>query len=63
MEEVDCPFHVECQFHNSETKTSGDDELDQLFCRMRYEDCEITQRILSGRLIPAGVCPDGNVRA
>jgi hypothetical protein len=63
MAATHCPFHIECHFHNSATKTQTDEQLAQFFCRMRYEDCEITQRILSGRPIPQGVCPDGNVRA
>jgi hypothetical protein len=63
MAAPDCPFHIECQFHKTSNKTQIDEKLEQLFCRMRYEDCEITQMILSGKPIPKGVCPDGNVRA
>jgi hypothetical protein len=62
MAALDCPFHVECQFHNSAIRTPSDELLLQLFCHMHYEDCEIAHRILSGRPVPAGACPDGNVR-
>ena len=57
-----CPFHIECQFHNSTTKSADYQRLEELFCLMRYEDCEIAQGILSGQKLPAGVCPDGRVR-
>jgi hypothetical protein len=62
MAELDCPFHVECQFHNSTTKTPDDESLADAFCRMRYEDCEIAQRILAGQPVPAGAGPDGTIR-
>jgi len=63
MAAPNCPFHIECQFHNSARKSPDDERLEDLFCRMRYEDCEITQSILSGQRVPVGACPDGNVRA
>ena len=62
MGTLNCPFHVECQFPNSSSKTPSDEMLAQLFCRMRYEDCEILQTILADRPVPVGACPDGNVK-
>ena len=55
-----CPFHVECLFYNS-SKTPSDELLKQVYCYKRYESCEIARRYLSGRPVPAGACPDGNV--
>lgn len=54
---VMCPFHVECQFHNSSTKTPTDELLGQLFCCNRYDGCEIAKRLLADKL--AGARPDG----
>ena len=57
------PFHVECRFHKSAKKTPSDAMLELLFCRMRYEECEIAQRIIADMPVPVGASPDGNVRA
>jgi hypothetical protein len=43
-----CPFHVECEFHNSQMKTPSDELLAKCFCQMRYESCEIAKRMPSG---------------
>jgi hypothetical protein len=32
------------------------------FCEMRYDDCEIAQRILSSTRVPSGMLPDGKYR-
>ena len=58
---VMCPFHAECQFHNSSTKTPTDELLGQLFCRMRYDGCEIAKGVLAGKPVTAGARPDGKV--
>jgi hypothetical protein len=57
-----CPFHVECQFYNCKTRTPSDTLMGELFCYMRYEGCEIVKRMLAGKPVPAGACPDGNIR-
>jgi hypothetical protein len=57
-----CPFHVECLFNNTIEKTAGDELLSQLFCCNRYETCDIAIRLLDGKPVPAGACPDGNVK-
>jgi hypothetical protein len=57
-----CPFHVECQFYNSQTKTPSDELLGQVFCYMRYDRCEIAKRIAGSRPVPVGACPDGNIK-
>jgi len=57
-----CPFHVECHFYNNPTKTQSDSVLERLFCGMRYDTCEIARQMLAGKPVPAGACPDGNVR-
>ena len=44
MKTSSCPFHRECQFHNSTIKTPSDAMLHQFFCYMQYEECEIAQR-------------------
>ncbi len=62
MGTLTCPFHVECRFHNMSEKSPSDEMLAQLFCHLRYEDCEIAQRILAGKPVPVGACPDGHVK-
>ena len=57
-----CPFHVECAFNNSPIKTPSDTLLVQLYCRTRYNSCAIAQRLLAGKTVPEGTCPDGDVR-
>jgi hypothetical protein len=57
-----CPFHIECEFHNSQMKTPSDELLGQFFCHMRYEGCEIAKRIVEGKPVPVGACPDGNIK-
>jgi len=57
-----CPFHVECEFHKSPTKTPSDQLLAQLFCCTRYDTCQIAARLLKGKPVPLGACPDGNVK-
>jgi hypothetical protein len=56
-----CPYHVECEFHNSSVKTPSDAMLKQFFCDMRQDACEIARRFLEGKPIPIGACPDGNL--
>ena len=61
MKTSSCPFHRECQFHNSTIKTPSDAMLHQFFCYMQYEECEIAQRILAVSLpVPARARPGGH---
>ena len=57
-----CPFHVECPFYNGQNKTQSDDLLEQLFCQMRHDGCEIAKRMAESKPVPTGACPDGNIK-
>jgi hypothetical protein len=59
---LSCPFQVECEFHNVAKKTLSNSRLEMDFCEMRYDDCEIAQRILSSTRVPSGMLPDGKYR-
>ena len=61
MDTFDCPFHVECRFPKSAKKTESHAMLEERFCFLRYEDCDIAQRILAGLQVPKGASPDGSV--
>jgi hypothetical protein len=63
MGEPSCSFQVECEFHKTSVKTVSDAMLVRLFCYTRFDICEIAKRISAGIPVPAGACPDGNVRA
>ncbi len=53
-----CPFHVECQFHNSAKKTPSDAMLELLICCGQHEDCRIAQRMVSEKPVHAGARPE-----
>jgi hypothetical protein len=62
MRELLCPFHVECSFLASAKKTPSDAMLEMLFCRTRYEDCDIAQKILANMPVPSGARPDSLIQ-
>jgi hypothetical protein len=61
MRTPSCPFHVECLFHNSPLKTPSDEMLVKLYCHVHHGSCEIAKRMLAGKPVPSGACPDANV--
>jgi len=57
-----CPYHKECPFFNLDKMTSAENMLKKLYCLKRYDRCEIYKRYVSGRPIPRGMQPNGNIK-
>jgi len=57
-----CSYQVECGFPNTFSQTPSDQLMVRLYCLARSDACEIAKRLVQGKPVPAGACPDGNVK-
>ena len=61
VETLSCPFHLQCQFHNTPLNTPSDVMLREFLCHQKYEECEIAQKILADMPVRAGARPDVHI--